>query len=97
MVLFSFGYMTLRRTPLRLLNHFLEKAFRRIVILLNFHFVETGFRRILTTKYPMLTRPYIVSADHLDCEAMDTGGDYRSEADCGFYKGAHGEDERVKQ
>ena len=47
------GYTTLRRTTLRLLNHFVEKAFCRIVILSNFHFVETVFRRILSTKYFM--------------------------------------------
>ena len=45
----------------------------------------------------MLTRPHILSADHLACEATDTGGDYQSEADCRFYKGARGGDERVKQ
>ena len=91
------GYTTLRRTTLRLLNHFVEKAFCRIVILSNFHFVETVFRRILSTKYSMLTRPLIVSADHLDCEATDTGEGYQSEADCCFYEGAHGGNERVKQ
>ena len=89
------GYTTLRRTTLRLLNHFVEKAFCRIVILSNFHFVETVFRRILSTKYSMLTRPFIASADHLDCEATDTGEGYQSEADCCFYKGARGGDERV--
>ena len=91
------GYTTLRRTRLRLLKHFVEKAFCRIVILSNFHFVEIIFRRILSTKYSMLTRPHILSADHLACEATDTGGDYQSEADCRFYKGARGGDERVKQ
>ena len=91
------GYTTLRRTTLRLLNHFVEKAFCRIVILSNFHFVETVFRRILSTKYSMLTRPFIASADHLDCEATDTGEGYQSEADCCFYEGARGGDERVKQ
>ena len=45
----------------------------------------------------MLTRPFIVSADHLDCEAMDTGEGYQSETDCCFYEGARGGDERVKQ
>ena len=45
----------------------------------------------------MLARPHIVSADHWDCEATDTVGTYQSEADCRFYKGAHGGDERVKQ
>ena len=45
----------------------------------------------------MLTRPFIVSADHLDCEATDTGEGYQSEADCCFYEGARGGDERVKQ
>ena len=45
----------------------------------------------------MLTRSLVVSADHLDCEATDTGGDYQSEDDCRFYKGARGGDERVKQ
>ena len=44
----------------------------------------------------MLTRPHIASADHLDCEATDTGGDI-SVADCRFYKGARGGDKRVKQ
>ena len=34
----------------------------------------------------MLTRPLIVSADHLDCEATDTGEGYQSEADCCFYE-----------
>ena len=48
------GCTTLRRTTLRLLSHFVEKAFCRSVISLNFHFVETGFRRILSTKYSML-------------------------------------------
>ena len=36
-------------------------------------------------KYSMLTRPFIASADHLDCEATDTGEGYQSEADCCFY------------
>ena len=45
----------------------------------------------------MLTQPHIVSADHLDCKATDTGGYYQSEADYRFYKGARGGDERVKQ
>ena len=45
----------------------------------------------------MLTRPHIASADHLDCEATDTGGDYQSVADCRFYKGARGGDKTVKQ
>ena len=45
----------------------------------------------------MLTRSLFVSADHFDCEATDTGEDYQSEADCRFYKGARGGDERVKQ
>ena len=45
----------------------------------------------------MLTRPLIVSAHHLDCEAKDTGEGYQSEADCCFYEGACGGDERVKQ
>ena len=45
----------------------------------------------------MLTRPHILFADHLACEATDTGGDYQTEADCRFYKGARGGDERVKQ
>ena len=45
----------------------------------------------------MLTRPHIVSADHWDYEAMDTDGNYQSEADCRFYKGARGGDERLKQ
>ena len=84
------GYTTLRRTTLRLLNHFVEKAFCRIVILSNFHFVETVFRRILSTNYSMLTHPFIVSGDHLDCEATDTGEGYQSEADCCFYEGARG-------
>ena len=91
------GYMTLHRTTLRLLNHFVEKAFCRIVILWNFHFVKIVFRRILSTKYSMLTRPHILSADHLACEAMDTGGDYQSETACRFYKDARGGDERLKQ
>ena len=44
----------------------------------------------------MLTRPLIVSADHLDCEATDTGEGYQSEADCCFYEGARGGDESLK-
>ena len=48
-------------------------------------------------KYAMLTRPLFVSADHLDCEATDTGEGYQSEADSCFYEGARGGDERVKQ
>ena len=91
------GYTTLRRTTLRLLNHCIEKAFCRIVILSNFHFVEIVFRRILSTKYSMFTRPLIVSADHLDCEATDTGEGYQDEADCCFYEGARGGDKRAKQ
>ena len=91
------GYTTLCRTTLRLLNNFVEKAFCRIVILSNFHLVETVFRRILSTKYSMLTRRLIVSADHLDWEATDTGEGYQSEADCCFYEGARGGNERVKQ
>ena len=91
------GYTTLRRTTLPLLNHFVEKAFCRIVILSNFHFVVTVFRRILSTKYSMLARPHIVSADHWVCEATDTGGNYQSETACRFYKDARGGDERVKQ
>ena len=79
------------------MNHFVEKAFCRIVILSNFHFVETVFRRILSTKYSMLARPHIVSADHWVCEATDTGGNYQSETACRFYKDARGGDERVKQ
>ena len=58
------GYTTLRRTTLHLLNHFVEKAFCRIVILSNFHFVETVFRRILSTNIlcspgPLLYLPII--------------------------------------
>ena len=45
----------------------------------------------------MFTRPLIVSADHLDCEATDTGEGYQSEADCCFYEGARGGNERIKQ
>ena len=44
-------------TTLRLLSHFVEKAFCRSVILSKVHFVETGFRRILSMKYSMLTWP----------------------------------------
>ena len=73
------------------------EPFRRKSFLSNCHFIETVFRRILSTKYSMLTRPFIASADHLDCEATDTGEGYQSEADCCFYEGAHGGDERVKQ
>ena len=72
------GYTTLRRITLRLLSHFVEKAFCRSAILSNVHFVETGFRRILSTKYSMLTWPHIVSADHVIVRR----------ADCHFYKGA---------
>ena len=67
------GYTTLRRTTLRLLSHFVEKAFCRSVILANVHFVETGFRRNI------LCSPsrHIGSADHVtlscDHEATDTG------------------------
>ena len=32
-----------------------------------------------------------------NCEATDTGEGYQSEADCCFYEGARGGDERVKQ
>ena len=98
----SFELTTLRRTTLRLLGHFVEKAFCRSVILSKVHFVETGFRRILSTKYSMLTwPPYCIcwSCDYVscDCEATDTGEDYWSEADCRFYKGAREWDGRVKQ
>ena len=55
--IYANGYTTLRRTTLRLLSHFVEKAFCRSVISSNVHFVETGFRRILSTKYSMLTWP----------------------------------------
>ena len=55
--------MTLHRMTLRLLRHFVEKAFCRSVILSNVHFVETGFRRILSTKYSMFTWRHIVPAD----------------------------------
>ena len=51
------GYTTLRRTTLRLLSHFVEKAFCLSVILSNVHLVETGFRRTLSMKYFMLTWP----------------------------------------
>ena len=57
------GYTTLRRTTLRLLSHFVEKAVCRSVILSKVHFVETDFRRILSTKYSMLTWRPIVSAE----------------------------------
>ena len=57
------GYTTLRRTTLRLLSHFVEKAFCRSVILSNVHFVETGFRRIFSTKYSCSPDGHIVSAD----------------------------------
>ena len=78
------------------------EPFRRKSFLSNCHFDEfplrrNSFRRILSTNYSMLTRPFIVSADHLDCEATDTGEGYQSEADCCFYEGARGGDERVKQ
>ena len=50
----------------RLLSHFVEKAFCQSVILSTVHFVETGCGKILSTKYSMLTWPpghHIVSAD----------------------------------
>ena len=43
----------------------------------------------------MLTRPLIISAEHLDCEATDTGEGYQSEADCCFYEGARAGNERM--
>ena len=88
------GYMTLRRTTLRLLNHFVEKTFSRIVILSNVHFVDRVFRRILSTKYSMLTLPHILSADHF--VRLRTLAEITNlKLTAVFYKGAHGGDERV--
>ena len=95
------GYTTLGRTTLRLLSHFVEKAFCWSVISSNVHFVETGFRRILSTKYSMLTwPPYCI------CWSCDSimwlwgyghGRRWLIWIWLPFYKGACEWDEMVKQ
>ena len=75
------------------------EPFRRKGFLSKCHFVESPLRRNTFSSntfdeifYAHLIDRHIVSADtvttYRDCEATDTGEDYRSEAACHFYKGA---------